>query len=84
MTHPLHNELIVIDGVQYSHWSREVFEMMRDGGLTGVHVTVTYWENTIETLRNLRQWKQWFQQHSDLIMPIKTVADIHKAKQLGK
>lgn len=84
MNNALHQNLIVIDGVQYSNWSRDVFEMMKAGGITAVHVTVTYWENTIETLRNLGHWNQLFQQHADLIMPIRTVADIHTAKQLGK
>ena len=84
MSHPLHTEIIVIDGLQYSNWSRAVFELMHQGGLTAVHVTVTYWENNIETLRIIGQWNQHFQQNSDLIMPIKTVDDIHKAKAAGK
>ena len=84
MSHSLHEKNIIIDGLQYSRWSREVFQMMQDGGITAVHVTVTYWENTIETLRNLGQWNQWFQRHSDLIMPVKTIDDIHKAKSTGK
>ena len=27
----------VIDGLQYSAWSREIFEQMRAGGLNAVH-----------------------------------------------
>ena len=84
MSHPLHQNNIIIDGLEYSNWSREVFQMMHDGGITAVHVTITYWENTIETLRNIGQWNQHFQQNSDLILPIHTIDDIHLAKSVGK
>ena len=43
----------VIDGLQYSAWSREIFEQMREGGLNAVHVTIAYHENTRETLTRL-------------------------------
>ena len=39
----------VIDGLQYSAWSREIFEQMHEGGLNAVHVTIAYHENTRET-----------------------------------
>lgn len=27
-----HNNMIVIDGLQYSNWNRQIFEQLRDGG----------------------------------------------------
>lgn len=79
-----HNQLIVIDGVQYSRWDRPLFEQWHKGGLTAVHVTITYWENTREALSNIGQWNRHFANHSDLIMPVRTSADIERAKKLGK
>ena len=35
------SKMMMIDGLQYSHWSREVFEQMRDGGLSAVHMLKT-------------------------------------------
>lgn len=84
MIHSLHDQMIVIDGLQYGNWSRPLFEMMRAGGITAVHVTVTYWENTVETLHNLGEWQQRLLRFADLLTPIQTVADIHQAKADGK
>ncbi len=80
----LHRDLLVIDGLQYSKWDRSLFEQMQQGGLSAVHVTIAYWENTKETLRNIGQWNRLFEQHDDLIMPVKSAADILRAKELGK
>lgn len=80
----MHQDIIVIDGLQYSNWNREIFEQFREGGLTAVHVTIAYWENARETLINIGKWNRHFEQHGDLIMPVRTVADIHEAKRLGK
>ncbi len=79
-----HKSLIVIDGVQYSKWDRALFEQWHAGGLTAVHVTITYWENMRETLSNIGDWNRHFQEHGDLIMPVRTANDVRKAKELGK
>jgi microsomal dipeptidase-like Zn-dependent dipeptidase len=80
----MHQDLIAIDGLQYSNWSRQIFEQFRRGGLSAVHVTIAYWENARETLSNIGRWNQHYEQHGDLIMPVHTVADIHEAKRLNK
>ncbi len=74
----------MIDGLQYSHWSREVFEQMRDGGLSAVHVTIAYHELSRETLQNIGQWNRMFEIHSDLIIPVHTAADIEAAYAQNK
>ena len=76
--------MLIIDGLQYSNWSREIFEQMRQGELDCVHVTIAYHETCLETLRNIGQWNQLFQQHSDLIVPIGSAEALLKAKQEGK
>jgi len=78
------SKMMMIDGLQYSHWSREVFEQMRAGGLSAVHVTIAYHEVCRETLYNIGQWNRLFEIHSDLIMPVHTAADIEAAHQQNK
>lgn len=75
---------VIIDALQYVNWDRALFEKTRDSGLNAVHVTVTYWENNRETIANISQWHRHFDEHSDLIMPVREAADILEAKRLNK
>ena len=75
---------LVVDGLQYSAWSREVFEQMRAGGLNAVHVTIAYHENTRETLTRFGEWNARFEAFPDLIRPVFEPADLHLAKAEGR
>jgi membrane dipeptidase len=80
----MHNDLIVIDGLQYSNWNRDIFQQLKEGGVTMVHVTVVYHEQIRETLLRIGEWNRQFELHHDLIMPVKSTSDIRLAKKLGK
>ncbi|KGJ93241.1 dipeptidase [Colwellia psychrerythraea] len=80
----MHNDLIVIDGLQYSNWNRAIFQQLKEGGVTMVHVTVVYHEQIRETLLRIGEWNRQFELHHDLIMPVKSASDIRLAKKLGK
>lgn len=80
----LHDELIVVDGLQYSNWDRPLFEQMHRGGLTAVHATLVYWETAREAISRIGRWHQLFERHADLIMPVRCAADIRAAKQASK
>lgn len=80
----LHDELIVIDGLIVSNWSRAVFEDMRRGGLTAANCTCCVWENFTQTMRNVGAWQRWFAEHGDLIVRVRRAADIEAAKRAGK
>ncbi|OUS39478.1 peptidase M19 ['Osedax' symbiont bacterium Rs2_46_30_T18] len=80
----MHKDLLVIDGLQYSNWDREIFQQLHDGGVTMVHATIVYHEQIRETLLRIAQWNRLFEDNADLIMPIKSAPDIHLAKQQGK
>ncbi len=73
-----------IDGLQYGNWSRAIFEEMRAAKLDAVHVTATYWENARELMRNIGAWHRRFEEHADLIMPVRTAADIDRAQASGR
>jgi len=75
---------VIIDALQYANWDRSLFEKTRDSGINAVHVTISYWENTRQTIANISQWHRHFQAHQDLIMPVREAADILEAKRLGK
>ncbi len=84
MNTALHKDLIVIDGLQYSNWNRAIFEQLHQGGVTMVHATIVYHEQIRETLMRIAEWNRHFELNSDLIMPVRSAADIRLAKQLGK
>lgn len=74
MTKPM-----VIDALQYCNWSREIFEQMREGGVSCVHVTICYWENFRETVANISRWHRLFEHHADLIRPVHSGTDVRRA-----
>src|SRR5262245_16373150 len=80
----LHESAIVFDGLVIAQWSRRTFEHMQKGGLTGANCTVCIWEGFRDTMTNIARWRSWFDEHSDIIMPAHSVADIRRAKALGK
>ena len=81
----LHAESIIIDGLNVSNWQEpEVFTHLHQGGLTAINATVAVWENFTETLDNIARWYPRFEKYADIIMPVKTVADIERAKTEGK
>ena len=80
----LHKSAVVIDGLVVSRWSRQVFEDMHRGGLTAANCTCSIWEGMRDTMINIARWKQAFVEHGDLIMQVRSAADIRDAKRLGK
>ena len=74
-------DLILIDGLEYCNWTRELFENAHQAGLTAIHATLVYWENTEESFEKIRIWNNLFNEHNDIIVHAKTSKDILKAKQ---
>lgn len=71
---------VLIDGLQYCNWSREIFRQMRQGGLTAVHATVGYHEGFRETVRHLVDWRTRFRDNEDLILLARDAGDIERAQ----
>jgi membrane dipeptidase len=80
----LHDSRTVVDGLVISKWSRAVFADMHKGGLTAANCTCSIWEGFVDTMRNIAQWKRWFGDNADLIIPVHTTADTRRAKAEGK
>ena len=45
----MRNDMLMIDGLQYVNWNRELFEEAQKSGVHTIHVTIAYWENIRET-----------------------------------
>jgi len=75
---------MIIDGLQYCNWSRKIFEEMCVGGVSCVHVTVSYWETFRETVERITAWHRRFEAHGDLIISVRTAEDVRQAEREGK
>ena len=73
--------MIIIDGCQYANWSEQIFREMREGGVSAVHVTVTYHEDFRETVENIADWNRLFERFSNLILPGRTADDVYRAQK---
>ncbi len=80
----VHDAAIIIDALQISSWGEAVFRNMRRGGLTAVNCTVSVLENFRQTIANIIEWDRVFNKFSNLIMPVRSSADIQAAKKAGK
>ena len=83
MINPLKNQ-IIIDGLQYCNWNREIFEDLRNGDVTAVHATLVYWENTEESFDKISEWKKLFIDNADIITHAQSTQDIINAKNEKK
>lgn len=80
----LHQDAVVFDGLIISNWSREVFEDMHRAGVTAANCTCCVWEGFRDTMNNIARWKAWFHENNDILLPVKSTADIAQAKREGK
>lgn len=78
------DKMMVIDALELSNWDRDFLESLNKGGVTCVHACCGLWENARETLTKVGEWHRFFEEHSDLVMPVKKGTDILEAKEQGK
>ncbi|MBM3571079.1 MAG: membrane dipeptidase [Alphaproteobacteria bacterium] len=80
----LHRDAIIVDGLIIANFGHAVFADMKRGGLTAANCTCSVWEGFRASMDNIVRWQGWFRDHGDLIMPVRTSADILRAKKIGK
>lgn len=80
----LHDDAIVIDGLIIAKWNRELLEDMQRGGLTAANCTVSVWEGFQATVDNIVKSSALMAECNDLVRPVRTTADIGRAKEEGK
>ncbi len=67
---------ILIDGLEYVNWNRDLFEKAHAGGLTAIHATLVYWEDTKESFEKIDYWDNLIQSNSDILTHVKKSEDI--------
>ena len=77
-------DILLIDGLEYCNWNRELFENAHQARLTAIHATLVYWENTEESFEKINDWQHLFKEHHDIIAHAKTTEDILHAKKNNK
>ena len=70
------NRPLIIDALQYSNWSKEIFRQMKQASVGAVHVTICYHESFRKTVENIITWNRHFECFSELI----TQARIYRRK----
>ena len=80
----IYEDAIIIDGLEYCNWNRQLLENANKSGLTAIHVTLVYWENTEESFHKIREWNQLIDDNQDIIMHAKNTSQILEAKQKNK
>lgn len=83
-TKEIHDSAVVIDGLIIAKWNRHLFEDMRRGGLTAANCTVSVWEGFQATVDNIVMVNRLMAESTDLVMPVRTTADIVAAKEANK
>jgi membrane dipeptidase len=83
-TREVHDYAIIIDALQASNWDRELFEELKKGGLSCVHVTCSFWENARSTIEKVSKWYRIIRENSDILMLVKKGEDIETAKATSK
>ncbi len=77
-------DIILIDGLEYCNWNRDLFENAHKAGITAIHATLVYWENTEESFKKIEYWNDLFKEHQDIITHAKKTDDIFQAKKNNK
>ncbi|MGI9405875.1 MAG: membrane dipeptidase [Hyphomicrobiaceae bacterium] len=75
---------LTIDCLQYANWSEKIFRQMNEGGVSAVHVTITYHEDFRETVEQMADWNRRFEQFPDLIFAGRTADDVRRAQVEGR
>jgi len=75
---------LIIDCLEASHWERERFVELRGGGVGCVHVTLSVWDNTRETLSIIGRWNRLFEKNPDLIAHARSADDIETIANSGR
>jgi membrane dipeptidase len=76
---------LIVDGCNPSRWDTPgVFEHLVEGGVTALNATIAIWEDYEATLAEMARWDDRFRIHADLIVPVRSVDDIHAAAASGR
>ena len=61
-----------------------MFEDMWSGGITAANCTCSVWEGFHDTMMNVARLKRQIEESDDILLQVRCVEDIHRAKMDGK
>ncbi len=79
-----YEDSIVINALDYSLFTRDYMEYLKESKITAVSTTVTALHSCRETMDLLGSWYRCFRENGDIIRQAFTAGDIERAKQEGK
>jgi membrane dipeptidase len=77
----IHNESVIVDGVQSSNFTDEYFRIVKNAGVTASIVTVAWKQNLRDTLKLIWGWRKKLDRNKDVAVFAESVDDIHRAKR---
>lgn len=77
-------KVMTIDACQHQNWTRELFEDWRRGNVTAVSASLILWEGARKALDEIKTMYRLFEEHDDLLMQVKSSADIQTAMDSDK
>ena len=77
-------DIILIDGLEYCNWNRNLLENAHLAGITAIHATLVYWEDTEQSFEKINYWNKLFKEHRDIIVHARNTKDITDAKENNK
>ena len=81
----LYEKSIVIDELNVSNWNSDaVFHSLSRGGVTARNAATAIWESFSTTMDNIARWQHRFERLSELLIPIRMIGNIYRAKQQKK
>ena len=84
----VHQSAVVIDGLLNAAFSREYLLAMRAGGYTAAVVTLALpfynHDRVLQTLRDVAEWEDLFVANPEVVVPIRAVEEITRAKETGR
>ncbi|MGE0213839.1 MAG: dipeptidase [Parvibaculaceae bacterium] len=76
--------MLLVDGLNCSRFDREVFEELRDGGMSCVTTCLGFWEDATESLDALGRFRDVVKANSDLVAIARTGAEIDAIVASGR
>ncbi len=78
------NNPLLVDCLEASHWERDRFLEIKEGGVSCVHITLAIWENARETLSKIGYWNRLFEANTDLVALATSADDIEEIAASGR
>ncbi len=76
--------MLFVDGLNCSRFDREVFEELRDGGMSCITTCLGFWEGPLESLDALGRFRDVVRANSDLVAIARTGREVEEIAASGR